>query len=299
MDLIKIGKYIAEKRKECGLTQKQLAEKLGVSDKSVSKWERGVCLPDVSLYFELCSSLGISINEFFAGEGIAQESIEEQSEKNLINVVVDNNHKQKQLKTWIYVLIAILLAAVCFVWFGQHSPEESKNYIYPLDKDSIEIKTSETISGSSVFIYNYETTDSYKTLKMYVSEFRSGDFIKKSECMYLGFEDISSPKNGSIYLVPDTSDFSVKVIFGANEGSLITVKVQILEDVPERELLARSASEIQEQTQIEYGKEQALAALLYGKNYLRPVDPQKLMDGEKDDLFQNDYVYLFSFEFIK
>ena len=52
MDLVKIGKYIASKRKSLGMTQKQLAEKLGMSDKSVSKWERGVCLPDVSVYKE-------------------------------------------------------------------------------------------------------------------------------------------------------------------------------------------------------------------------------------------------------
>jgi transcriptional regulator with XRE-family HTH domain len=76
MDLIKIGKYIAGKRKALGMTQKQLAEKLGMSDKSVSKWERGVCLPDVSVYKELCSILGISFNEFLAGEDIAQEKVE-------------------------------------------------------------------------------------------------------------------------------------------------------------------------------------------------------------------------------
>ena len=64
MDLIKIGKYISGKRKELGLTQKQLAEKLDKSDKSVSKWERGICLPDVSVYMELCSILNITINEF-------------------------------------------------------------------------------------------------------------------------------------------------------------------------------------------------------------------------------------------
>lgn len=58
MDLIKIGKYIAGKRKSLGMTQKQLAEKLGMSDKSVSKWERGICLPDVSVYLELCGILG-------------------------------------------------------------------------------------------------------------------------------------------------------------------------------------------------------------------------------------------------
>lgn len=53
MDIVKIGKYIAGKRKILGLTQKQLAEKLGMSDKSVSKWERGICMPDVSLYMQL------------------------------------------------------------------------------------------------------------------------------------------------------------------------------------------------------------------------------------------------------
>ena len=66
MDLIRIGQYIAGKRKALGLTQKQLAEKLGVSDKSVSKWERGVCLPDVSLYTELCAALGMTL---LAGSG--------------------------------------------------------------------------------------------------------------------------------------------------------------------------------------------------------------------------------------
>ncbi len=64
MNLQKTGMYLAQKRKELGLTQKQLAEKLGMSDKSVSKWERGICLPDVSVYIELCNILGITINEF-------------------------------------------------------------------------------------------------------------------------------------------------------------------------------------------------------------------------------------------
>ena len=88
MDLIKIGKYIAGKRKSLGMTQKQLAEKLGMSDKSVSKWERGVCLPDVSVYKELCSILGISLNEFLAGEDIAQENMIQKSETNIIEVII-------------------------------------------------------------------------------------------------------------------------------------------------------------------------------------------------------------------
>ena len=81
MDLVKIGKYIAGKRKDLGMTQKQLAEKLGMSDKSVSKWERGVCLPDVSVYSELCQILGISINEFLAGEDIVREILPKNRKK--------------------------------------------------------------------------------------------------------------------------------------------------------------------------------------------------------------------------
>lgn len=95
MDLIKIGKYIAGKRKEVGLTQRQLADKLGMSDKSVSKWERGVCLPDVALYSDLCGILGISINEFLAGEDIPQESVVQKSEENIIGVATAGKHRQK------------------------------------------------------------------------------------------------------------------------------------------------------------------------------------------------------------
>jgi transcriptional regulator with XRE-family HTH domain len=58
MDLVKIGKYIAKKRTDAGMTQRQLADMLGMSDKSVSKWERGICLPDVSVYSDLCRNLG-------------------------------------------------------------------------------------------------------------------------------------------------------------------------------------------------------------------------------------------------
>lgn len=87
MDNIKIGKLIAKCRKEKNLTQKELAESLGVTDKSVSKWENGICLPDVSLYKELCSLLGITLNEFFAGEKITNEKYKEVADENLYNAL--------------------------------------------------------------------------------------------------------------------------------------------------------------------------------------------------------------------
>lgn len=109
MDQKKIGKYIADKRKALELTQVALAEMLGVSDKSVSKWERGVCLPDVSKYQELCETLGISLNELFAGEDLKSENVVYQSEQNIISVAKTEKEKRKQL------LKIIMLMAACIV----------------------------------------------------------------------------------------------------------------------------------------------------------------------------------------
>ena len=86
-------------QKALGLTQVQVAGKLGMSDKSVSKWERGVCLPDVSVYMDLCEILGISLNEFLAGEDIEQDKIARKSEENLIEVTKDGKERKRRLKT--------------------------------------------------------------------------------------------------------------------------------------------------------------------------------------------------------
>lgn len=118
MNLQKTGMYLAQKRKELGLTQKQLAEKLGMSDKSVSKWERGICLPDVSVYIELCNILGITINEFLAGEDIQIEEIEKKSESNLLYIIKDSKQIQKNFKKIIYLLSISLFAMIVIVYSG-------------------------------------------------------------------------------------------------------------------------------------------------------------------------------------
>ena len=112
MDLKKIGQYIQMKRKDLGLTQAELAEKLGMSNKSVSKWERGVCLPDVSIYMELCEILGISLNEFIAGEDIEEDEIAQKSEENLVEVTKDGIRKRAKLKTIIITLCVIVTLIV-------------------------------------------------------------------------------------------------------------------------------------------------------------------------------------------
>lgn len=87
MEQKKIGAFIAQRRKEHGLTQAQLAEKLGVTDKAVSKWETGRCLPDASLLEDVCLSLDITIHEFFAGERLAEDEIPARAGENIIQVV--------------------------------------------------------------------------------------------------------------------------------------------------------------------------------------------------------------------
>ena len=97
MDQSKIGRYIAEKRKNRNLTQMQLAEKLGITDRAVSKWETGKSLPDASLMLELCELLGISVNELLCGEDLTMDTNTEKTEKNLIEMIRQKESSDRKL----------------------------------------------------------------------------------------------------------------------------------------------------------------------------------------------------------
>ena len=84
MDQEKIGKFIQEKRKERNLTQSDLAEKLNITDRAISKWENGNCLPDAGTMPELCKILNISINDLFSGEIVDMKDNEKKLEENLL-----------------------------------------------------------------------------------------------------------------------------------------------------------------------------------------------------------------------
>ncbi len=96
MNQEQIGKLIATCRKEKKLTQKELASILNVTDKSVSKWERGICLPDVSLYKPLCEILGITLNDFFAGKKIEEEKYKEVADQNLYKALENSSFTLKE-----------------------------------------------------------------------------------------------------------------------------------------------------------------------------------------------------------
>ena len=113
MDQIKIGKFIASKRKEQKMTQVQLAEKLGITDRAVSKWETGKSLPDASIMLQLCGDLKITVNDLLIGEVVSMENYNERTEKNLIEVIRQKEDADKRLLT-IEIVIGLLSTAFLF-----------------------------------------------------------------------------------------------------------------------------------------------------------------------------------------
>lgn len=113
MDQLKIGKFIADCRKEKKLTQMQLAEKLGITDKAVSKWERGIAMPDSSIMLDVCDILEISVNELLSGEKI---NMEEQSKKTE-ELLLEFKRKEEQLRKKLFINAWILHTILCLLYF--------------------------------------------------------------------------------------------------------------------------------------------------------------------------------------
>lgn len=299
MDLVKIGKYIAGKRKNLGLTQKQLAEKIGMSDKSVSKWERGICLPDVSLYFDLCSLLGISVNEFLAGEDIVHENIEKKSEENIISVVTDSKRKQKSLKYIICALLVISIVTTGVIGNSLYRAYRPMNFITPMAGNSVEMQTVNLIAGpDGANAYQFTTTDKFARLKIYYSEYHQGKLLSK-EPVEIGFEGMDSPKNGGIIIVPDYDHAVIKLVVWTDAEAKASINLPLMEGVEGREYYIRSQIRIEGKSEILYDTEDVLLACVYDKGEIKTPNFHDLLLGKTDEFSENEYIYLFSYEFCK
>lgn len=112
MDQIKIGKFIAETRKAQNLTQKQLADALSISDKTVSKWECGRGLPEVSLMLPLCGKLNITVNDLLTGERVSEIDYQKKAEENMMNLMKENEENKKRMALSV-ICGVITVIAVC------------------------------------------------------------------------------------------------------------------------------------------------------------------------------------------
>ena len=115
MDQETIGKFILELRKEKNMTQQELADKIGVTDRAISKWENGRGMPDLSLIKPLCDELEISINELISGEKIDKKEYQDKFEENVLNTI---NYSQKQIKKtrnkYVIIIGIIILFLIVF-----------------------------------------------------------------------------------------------------------------------------------------------------------------------------------------
>ena len=116
MDQIKIGKYINEKRKENNITQSELAEKLNITDRAVSKWENGICMPDSSIIPILCKILNITINDLFSGKTVDMKDKEKILENNLLELKKQKEEADKRLLN--FEIIIGIITIFMFITFA-------------------------------------------------------------------------------------------------------------------------------------------------------------------------------------
>ncbi len=214
MDQIKIGKFIALCRKEKGLTQAQLGAKLNISDRAVSKWETGKCLPDSSIMLHLCDILGIAVNELLSGERVGPEKLQQASEENLIALKKTEEAGQKKSRRFVFLLTLSLfvLVGLLTVYAGnvvvkQREREENQKTIsgmYGTVGDS-EILSDEAkkvihlITGSNwnTFIFSYQVEEFFDHIKLCCDTYQNGE--KTAEKVLIDHVFVKSIETANIF----------------------------------------------------------------------------------------------------
>lgn len=295
MDTVKIGKYIAQKRKNLGLTQRDIAEQLGMSDKSVSKWERGVCLPDVSVYMELCRIIGISLNEFIAGEDIEQVELQEKSEQNILDVTKDGNYKKRRLKAIIAVLVCICVAVTSLsgylLWKRFHV---ETNYIEPFDENSAEMRILKLVDAGPFVLYKFSTDKNISQATVMITCYEKGEKKYKHDVMTYGFksDNVSDRANtvDSVLKVSSENDSNEK-----NDWISVTVDegkatFELMEDDVELTGYMCAWADEKEHVDIVKGEKIEFLRISYGMDHVEAIMPGA-------SIRNNEYMYSLSVRF--
>ncbi|MBR2789869.1 MAG: helix-turn-helix transcriptional regulator [Eggerthellaceae bacterium] len=232
MDLQKTGDYIAGKRRALGLTQAQLAELLGMSDKSVSKWERGVSLPDVRVYSRLCEILGITVNEFIAGEDIPVEALPTKADANLVEVSTAASDKRRRLigvLAAVAALAAVIALALVLVLAGQAQPVAP--HVEPLERTSPEVQTASLVTGpEGLCLFKIFTDESFSQMTLRIDTYLAGVPTGVPREFAFPVHPSSEEKlSGMLALVPYTDRAVLHLAF--DDGGSVAYSTDI--DLPE------------------------------------------------------------------
>lgn len=234
MDTKKIGAFIAQNRKEKGFTQEQLGEKLGVSNKTVSRWENGNYMPDLSLLEPLSQELGITLNELLAGERIEKEEEQEYTERNLRNTLrytMTRIRTERRIVSILMIVIGILLIRNTFttddyesVWAGSNSIigavlltsgifREVKLRSF-LKRGILSVLTF-VIILSGVFIWDYAQVKSVKRPPIYkyaVEESDGEDHVIVYRTLFYNLYRINEHSINEYYILDEEKKYTMKTI---------------------------------------------------------------------------------------
>ena len=214
MDQYKIGKFIASRRKQKNLTQAQLAEKLNITDRAVSKWENGKCLPDASIMIELCEFLDITVNELLSGEKVEPDLAQQTAEENLIALKrKDEKESSKSRSLAAAILIMIIAFSAAFAIYAAKAAEKRRELehnqkalsgMYRTVGDN-DVLTDEAqkiihlITGSigETFVFSYQAEDTAARIKLLCDTYEHGE--KTESAVLLDHEFVKSDNNPFVF----------------------------------------------------------------------------------------------------
>mgnify|MGYP003084726061 CR=1 FL=1 len=201
-----------------------------------------------------------------------------------------------------YIICALLILSIlttAVIATSLYRAYKPMNFITPMAGNSVEMQMVNLIAGpDGVNAYQFTTTDKFARLKIYYSEYHQGKLLSK-EPVEIGFDDMDSPKNGGIILVPDYDHAIIKLVVWTDDGSKSSVDLPLMEGVEGREYYIRSQVRIEGKPEILYDTEDVLMAWVYDKDEIKIPNFQGLLLGKTDAYSENEYIYLFSYEFCK
>lgn len=285
MDQEKIGKFILELRKDKKMTQQELADKIGVTDRAISKWENGRGMPDISLMKPLCEILDITLNELISGEKIDKKEYQKKSDENILKTIKYTNKKTKFFKKFLICLISVFLILILMFIIDVRKMNQNEEVVFStwgfdyfpainLNDEEIEIAVrnyliekgdneskhydgEKTFVSMRVFLLDEVTKDDHYNFYAWVLEgkyYLENNEIKESSASSIPYKFVIKKKDGKFivvdYKIPRDGSYypkDIKNIFPRDVRSFI-------DDVHSDGTIKRLQLDIDEQTKLYFHK---------------------------------------------